>query len=74
MAINPDDIVLSPSVKKEIAQIAEERACDWKELLEAFLMMARHGVGPERYAELKAQELSLAKIWDNEEDAIFDDL
>ena len=74
MATNPDDIRLDQARRRQLAAIADATGRDWTEVFDAFVNMVQLGIGPDEYAWLRAQEQTLATIWNNEEDSIFDDL
>ena len=74
MASNPDDIELTPALREQIAELARKRKCGWEDLLRALLVSAERSTDPETIALIEAQDEVLSRVWDNEEDSVFDDL
>ena len=74
MATDPNDIKLNEHQKSLLAELADEKQRDWREVFDALINIARLGVDTEQYCWLKIQQEALAEVWENEYDAVFDDL
>jgi len=79
MATDPSDIKLSPEFQARIAELEEKTGTDWSDLLDTIISSVESLVDgtrcqDERTAWTSAQEQAFEKVWDNEHDAIFDDL
>lgn len=73
MATDPNDIRLSRAQKELIAKQADE-AGKTSEEIAALFTQAIVQILDERTAWLKLQEDSLAKLWVNDADSVFDEL
>ena len=72
MATDPKDIRLTNEHRELIAKFADEVGESWSRVLDGLLQSL--GVNQDQLFWLKAQEATLAKVWDNESDSIFDEM
>lgn len=71
MATNPDDITLDDEDRRLLAEAAERAGKPWRKFFRGWLSEFLSG---DDYPWAKAQESSFAKVWDNDEDAVYDEL
>ena len=71
MATNPDDISLDDEDRRLLAQAAERAGKPWRKFLRTWLT---DFIADDEYPWAKGQESSFAKVWENNEDAIYDEL
>ena len=75
MATNPNDIRLGPEQQQLLAALADKTGKTWTEALrEVVEPHLKNGSAHSSTPWLKAQEDVLAKVWDNDEDAEYDNL
>lgn len=74
MATNPDDIRLGPDERRLLAKLADESGKAWADILREALERYARLPEPSMQAWMKAQEDVLSKVWDNDEDAVYDAL
>ena len=72
MTADPDDIRLGNEERKLLRQAESRTGKPWRQLLRELLseVLAK----PEEYPWTTAQEAAFEKVWDNEEDAVYDEL
>jgi hypothetical protein len=69
MATDPSDIELSPEQKKLLARYADAIGVSWREAFNMAVSGSRIDEG-----WLRAQQETLGKVWDNDEDSAYDEL
>ena len=74
MATDPQDIRLGPKERELLAKLADKTGKEWDEALREVVKPYLNGTAHPSNPWLKAQEETLAKVWDNDEDAAYDAL
>lgn len=73
MAIDPKE--LPEDLYRLATKAAKQHGTTWRALLREVLSgLIKSDSTPEKYAWQSAQEQAFSKVWDNDEDAIYDDL
>ena len=74
MATDPNDIRLGPEQQQLLAKLADTTGKAWPEALREVVEPYLNGTAHPSNPWLKAQEETLAKVWDNDEDAEYDNV
>lgn len=73
MATDPNDIRLTRLQRKQLADLADAFGLNWRRLVDHFLA-ATSKQADEQILWNRLQQESLNEVWDNHQDAVFDDL